>query len=136
MLSYSQQRLWFIDNLTKGKTPHSSASAMCFTGDFNAAAFERALNEIVKRHEMLRTRFVTIEGRPVQVIDPHVDKTIPVVDLQNIREDDRFAVVKSLCKQDGDRRMDLSRGPLLRAMLLKLAAQEHVLCLTLHHIVT
>jgi Condensation domain len=107
------------------------------TGQLNIAALERSLSEIIRRHEVLRTSFPAVEGKPVQVIAPAIDFTLPVRDLSQTGAVERKGKVISLAREEAERPFDLSCGlPLLRAHLLRLEAEEHVMLFTMHHIVS
>ena len=135
-LSFAQQRLWFIDQLDPGNSVYNFPAALRLKGQLNVAALERSINEIVKRHETLRTTFVTVDGRPAQVIAPTVIVTLPVLSLQELSESAREAEVQRLVIAEAHQPFDLARGPLLRVTLLRLAEEEHVGLLTMHHIVS
>jgi alpha-ketoglutarate-dependent taurine dioxygenase len=134
-LSFAQQRLWFLDQLTQGGTMYNVSTAVSLTGEFNRLALEKTLTEIVRRHEVLRTTFATIDGQPVQVIDEARFISLPPIDLSELTEADRKAAVRRISSEEANRPFDLQRGPLLRVILLKLGALEHVVQFTLHHIV-
>jgi amino acid adenylation domain-containing protein len=135
-LSYSQQRLWFIHQLEPEDVFYNVSSGLRLRGDLNVAALEASLCELVRRHEVLRTSFSDIDGRPVQVISPASGLSLPVEDLGELAEDEREAEVTRLAEGESKRPFDLSRGPLLRVRLLRLSAEEHVLLFTMHHIVS
>jgi amino acid adenylation domain-containing protein len=135
-LSFAQQRLWFLNRLESGSSAYNVPTAICLTGLLNVAALEQSLNEIVHRHEALRTTFVMVDGQPAQVIAPVLRITLPVVDLQHVPETEREAEVQQLATKEARRPFDLAQGPLLRAILLRLTETEHVFLLTMHHIVT
>src|SRR6185437_2159200 len=134
-LSFAQQRLWFIDRLEPGTSVYNFPAAVRLTGPLNVAALEQSLDEIVRRHEALRTTFAIVDGRPVQVIAPLLRLTLPVVDLQMLPDRDRELEVKRLAIEEAQRPFDLAEGPLLRATVLRLGEHEHVGLLTMHHIV-
>jgi amino acid adenylation domain-containing protein len=134
-LSFAQQRLWFLDQLEPNLCAYNILKAIRLTGPLNVAALERAFNEIVKRHEVLRSTFHTVEGRPVLVIAPDFTAALPVVDLTYIHEAEWEAEVQRRATEEGQRPFDLAQGPLLRKTLLRLSEHEHVLLLTVHHTV-
>ena len=107
---------------------------MC--GRLNQEALERALEAIVARHEILRTHFVNADGDPVQVINSIVSVSLPVIDLTGLSEEGREAEARRLAKEEARRPFDLSRGPLLRTTLLRLAEEQNILLLIMHHIVS
>jgi len=135
-MSFAQQRLWFLDQLEPGSAAYNIPAAIHLTGPLNMAALEQSLNEIVQRHEVLRTTFAIVEGQPVQVIAPTLTLTLPVVDPSNLPETEREAEARRLATEEARRPFDLARGPLLRTTLLRLGEEEHVLLLTMHHTVS
>ena len=134
-LSFAQQRLWFIDQLEPGSV-YNFPAAVRLKGQLNVAALKLSLNEIVKRHESLRTTFTTVDGRPVQVIAPLLTLALPILDLRELPETEREAEVQRLATNEAQRPFDLAQGPLVRATVLRLGENEHVGLLTMHHIVT
>jgi acyl carrier protein len=135
-LSYSQQRLWFLDQLEPGSATYNIPMAVRLQGALPVALLEASLNEVVRRHEALRTRFVSEQGRAVQVIAPTLSLRLPVVDLSGLSEGQREAEAHQLAGEEARRPFDLAQGPLLRATLLRLGEPDHVLLLTMHHIVS
>jgi non-ribosomal peptide synthetase component F/acyl carrier protein len=132
-LSYAQQRLWFLEQLLPGGDSYHLPVAVRLRGALRVAALERALGEVVRRHEVLRTRFVLEDGQPVQVISPQVQLRLTLADLAGLAGAGRALRREGL--EQVRRTFDLSRGPLLRALLLRVAESRHVLLLTMHHIV-
>ncbi|MBV9109626.1 MAG: amino acid adenylation domain-containing protein, partial [Gemmatimonadetes bacterium] len=135
-LSFAQERLWFIDRLEPGSAVYNLPAARRLGGALDVAALERALGEIVRRHEALRTVFPEVEGSPVQVVAPFGGFTLPVEDLSGLGEADREAEVRRRAREEARRAFDLSTGPLFRAGLLRLGSEDHVLLLSMHHIVS
>jgi amino acid adenylation domain-containing protein len=135
-LSFAQERLWLVDRLEPNNTAYNMPAALRLVGSLNIAALEQSFNEIVRRHEVLRTSFTEVNGQPVQAIAPSLTLKIPVVDLQALPETERDAEVLRLAAQETQLPFDLAWGPLLRVTLLKLGLSEHVLLLTMHHIVS
>ena len=135
-LSFSQQRLWFIDQLDPGNSVYNFPAAVRLKGPLNVAALKQSLDEIVRRHEALRTTFAIVDGRPVQIIAPALKLTVPVVDLRELPETEREAEVQRLATNEAQLPFDLARGPLVRATVLRLGENEHVGLLTMHHIVS
>ncbi|HEY4426344.1 MAG TPA: condensation domain-containing protein, partial [Pyrinomonadaceae bacterium] len=135
-LSYGQQRLWFLDQLEPGNPVYNLPTGVRLRGALQLSALERSLNEIIRRHEALRTRFLTLDGEPVQVIDPELELRLEVVDLSTLNEDERETEALKLAHATAALPFDLTTGPLLRATLLRLAAEEHILLLTMHHIIS
>ncbi|MGH7831408.1 MAG: condensation domain-containing protein, partial [Candidatus Binatia bacterium] len=136
LLSFSQQRLWFLDQLEQKSAAYNLLSATQLTGRLDVAALERSLNEIIRRHEALRTVFPAVDGEPHQIILPLMTVRMAVVDLRGIVSDaERELEVRRLSTAEAQRPFDLARGPLLRATLLRLAEDDYRLLLAMHHIV-
>ncbi|NOJ91950.1 amino acid adenylation domain-containing protein, partial [Corallococcus coralloides] len=135
-LSFAQQRLWFIDQMEPGSALYNVPLAVRLRGTLNRGALVRALDEIVRRHESLRTTFELHEGQPVQRIQPHARLPVADVDLEGIDSEQREAEVRRRLGVELAEPFDLHAGPLIRASLLKLGATEHVLLITMHHIVS
>jgi len=133
-LSFAQQRLWFIDRVQPGSPLYNIAAALRAEGPLDAAVLARCLGEIVRRHEALRTVFAAPQGTPVQVIQPAEPFGLTVVDLSGLPENARETVALALAGEEAVRPFDLARGPLLRGLLLRLAAEDQAVLLTLHHI--
>ncbi len=135
-LSFAQQRLWFLEQLVPGNPFYNVPTAVRLTGPLNIAALEQTFNEIVRRHEALRTSFKLVESQLVQALAPRLNILLPVVDLQRLPAAEREIEVLRLTTQEAQRPFDLTQGPLLRVQLLQLGQTEHVLLLTMHHIVS
>ncbi|HVS00258.1 MAG TPA: amino acid adenylation domain-containing protein, partial [Thermoanaerobaculia bacterium] len=133
-LSFSQQRLWLIDRLEPGNAAFNMPWAVRLTGDVDPALLSRIFAEIVRRHETLRTTFEERDGRPVQVIAPEWLPDLPILDLSGLPE--RETLAYELARAEAGRPFDLGRGPLLRVALVRLDPENHVLLLTIHHIVS
>ncbi len=132
-LSFGQERLWFLDQLEPGNPVYNRPAAVRLTGPLDVRTLERSLSKIVERHEALRTIFPSAKGRPVQLVAPPRPPDLPVVDLGGLPEGEREERARHLAKEDARRPFNLARGPLLRAGLLQVGAEEHVLLLTAHH---
>ena len=135
-LSFAQERLWFLDQLEGPSAAYNIPAGLRLSGPLDVVALERSLGEMVRRHEVLRTSFPTVEGVAVQRIAPVLEVGLPVVELQGLDEGEREAEVRRLAAEEAQRPFDLARGPLLRVCLLKLGEEDHGLLLTMHHIVT
>jgi acyl carrier protein len=133
-LSFSQERLWFLDQLEPGSTAYNIPRAFRLEGHLEHAILERALSEIVRRHEALRTTFSASEGRAVQVIAPPAPVRLGVEDLGALPDAERLAEAQRLATAEVQQPFDLAR-PLYRVRLLRLHERDHVLLLTVHHIV-
>jgi amino acid adenylation domain-containing protein len=133
--SFAQQRLWLLDRMTPDSAFYNVPQAVRrISGPLDAAALERTIGEIMSRHEVLRTTLACVDGEPVQVIHPPGAFSLPIIDLRDLEREAREEQVRELIARDIRAPFDLAEGPLLRAALLKLDAEEHVLLLTLHHI--
>ena len=135
-LSFAQQRLWFLDQLEPDTAFYNIPAAMRLQGKLNEAALERAVNEIVRRHEALRTIFPNIDGRPVQIIVPAMTIPLPLLDLSGLNESEREVERRRLLAEEAEIKFVLSEGPLLRVQLIRESEENHVLLLTMHHIVS
>src|SRR5262249_12859373 len=135
-LSFAQQRLWFIDQLEPGSFYYNIPAAVRLSGPVKLDVLERCLNEIVRRHESLRTIFGEIDGQPVQLISPPSRQSLEVIELSATPQPEGEAEAMRLAETEARQPFDLARGPLLRARLLQLSAEEHVLLFTMHHIVS
>jgi amino acid adenylation domain-containing protein len=137
-LSFAQQRLWFLDQLEPGSPLYNNPSAVRLSGPLDITALELSCNEIVRRHEVLRTNFVTVDGRPVQVIAPAGAEafTIQVIDLSDLPEPGRAAEAQRLGAEWMRQPFDMARGPMLRFALLRLDPEEHIGLLSMHHVVS
>jgi len=135
-LSFAQQRLWFLDQLAPGSSSYNIIGGMRLEGELDVAALEQALNEIVHRHEALRTTFTTVDGRPVQVVAAAQPVALTLIDLRVLDEDQRAVRVRELAREELNRPFDLTQGPPLRVSLLRLDDDEHVAVVTMHHIVS
>jgi amino acid adenylation domain-containing protein len=135
-LSFAQERLWFIDRMEPGSVVYNISVAWRLGGALDEAVLERSLGEIVRRHEVLRTVFAEADGAPVQVVVPFDGFALPVEDLSGLGEGEREAAVGLRAGEEALRPFDLSAGPLFRAVLLRLGAQDRVLLLSVHHIVS
>ncbi len=135
-LSLAQQRLWFLDQLEPGSPLYNIPVAVQFEGELEVAALERCFQELVKRHESLRTRFQALEGEAVQIISSDEPFSLPVIDLRHLPRGAREQEVLRRADEQALLPFDLTRGPLLRAVLLRTDEREQVLLLTMHHIVS
>ncbi|HYH81260.1 MAG TPA: amino acid adenylation domain-containing protein [Longimicrobium sp.] len=135
-LSFAQERLWFLQRLRPESASYNVPAALRLTGALDVGALGRALGEVVRRHEALRTTFEEAGGAPVQMIAPFAGFALPVDDLSGLDEAAREAEVGRRARDDAARPFDLAAGPLFRARLLRLGGEAHVLLIGLHHVVT
>jgi amino acid adenylation domain-containing protein len=133
-LSFAQQRLWFLDRLAPDNPFYNLYGAVRLTGALDVPALERAFQEIVGRHETLRTTFRLVAGRPVQSIAAELPFSVPVIDLSGVTGGG--GELQRLSAEETGRPFDLARGPLIRAFLFRLGAGEHTLLLNLHHVIS
>ncbi len=134
--SYSQQRLWFLDQLDPGAATYNMPDAVTLRGPLNRAALAAALTEITHRHDVLRCVFSSLKGQPIVLIAPPGPESLPYVDLAGLNGNQKQAEAQRLVDCELLRPFDLAAGPLLRATLLRHAHHEHVLLLNLHHAVS
>ncbi|HEY2136641.1 MAG TPA: amino acid adenylation domain-containing protein [Xanthobacteraceae bacterium] len=135
VLSFAQQRLWFLDQLAPGNPFYTESSATRFQGLVNVAALEKALNEVVRRHEVLRTTFHLNDGRPLAVVAPELRIALPIVDLADVPASQREAEIIRLATEEARRPFDLERGPLIRTTLVRFGPVDWVFLGSMHHIV-
>ena len=134
-LSFEEERLWLMDQLGGDGAAFSIPAVTRLSGHLDADALSRALNEIVRRHESLRTSFVTEGGEPRRVISPAHDRRLETLDLSRLPDHDRERQCRRLIVHEMKSPFDLKRGPLFRSRLLRLGETDHVLILDVHHIV-
>jgi amino acid adenylation domain-containing protein len=135
-LSFAQQRLWFLHELEPTSSFYNVPVAVRLRGRLQIDAMQRTLNKIVQRHESLRTSFPTIDAQPVQSIDPSLVLELSLIDLSTLPEDEREHEAQKRATEEARRAFNLATGPLIRASLLRLGAEDHVLLVTMHHIVS
>jgi amino acid adenylation domain-containing protein len=133
-VSFAQERLWFLDQLMPGSPVFNVPLAVRLPHAIDARVLEQCLNEIVRRHEILRTTFATVAGQPAPVIQPELKLALQVFDLANLAEDAREAAARQIAVADAERAFDLVQSPLIRAILIHLGTEDHVFQVTLHHI--
>src|SRR5215207_11732919 len=122
-LSFAQERLWFLDQFEPGSPIYNIPAAFRLPGPLNVRALEQSINEVVNRHEILRTTFQSHDGQPVQVIAPSLTIELPVIDLSGFPDTVREAEAQRLTVNEAMAPFDLARGPLLRISLLRLPQQ-------------
>ena len=135
-LSFAQQRLWFLQQLEPDSPAYRLAFAVRLGGALSVEALTQALSEIMRRHETLRTVFVTVEHQPVQRVQPAAPISLDLIDLGGRPSVDAETEAVRLASELAARPFDLERGPLFRATLLRLGAREHILLISMHHIVS
>jgi len=135
-LSFAQQRLWFLDQLAPNNPFYNIPGTVRLEGEFDLEALEGAINEIIRRHEVLRTRFEVVENEPVQVIDQWEYRKLEVVDLTGLTQEEREDAARRMVTEEAGTGFDLRRGPLLRVKVLKLEEADHLVIYIMHHIVS
>jgi amino acid adenylation domain-containing protein len=132
-LSWAQERIWFMDSLQPGTAAYNIPLALRVSGPLDADALGRGIAEVVRRHEALRTVFAAVDGRPVQVVRPAGGWTLPVDDVSGLPAEEREAAARRIARAEAGAPFDLAAGPLLRARLVRLAADDHLLVVVMHH---
>lgn len=135
-LSFAQLRLWFLNQLDPSSAVYNIFEPWLLSGPLNITALRESFNEIVRRHEGLRTTFVAVDGRPVQVISPELEIGLELTDISSLTESEQDDQKLRLARAEASRPFNLAKGPLLRGSLLRLSAEKHVLLITTHHIVS
>ena len=135
-LSFAQQRLWFIDEFEGGSAFYNLCAAVQLEGSLDYQALKRTFNEIVRRHESLRTSFASIDGQPVQFVNAVASLPLPLLDLSSLDHDARDAELQRLRRDEAQHPFDLSLAPLIRLSLVRLSPDQHVALVTMHHIVS
>lgn len=134
--SFAQQRLWFLDQLVPGNPFYNMGAAIRLEFQVNVVTLERSLNEIVRRHETLRTTFTAVDGEPFQVVAPQSTLRVSVDDLQGLPAGERDDAIRRAVAAAATQPFDLARGPLIRARLLRLSEWEYIFLLTMHHVIS
>ena len=133
--SFTQEALWFLDQLERGRATYTIYSPLRITGRLNTTTAERTLNEIFRRHESLRTRFPEVDGRPIQVIEPAAPRPLALVDLGSLPEAQRDSRLRQWIAGEMRKPIDLQNGPLIRITLLRLSEEDHVAMVSAHHMI-
>ena len=134
-LSFAQERLWFLDQLEPGNSVYNICKAHRLTGPLNIAILTSSLNEVVRRHEVLRTTFPAIDGRPIQVIATVLTLNVKIIDLQTFAQTDRETEFLRVAVEESRAYFDLALGPLLKVVLLRISEEDHVLVFSIHQII-
>ena len=133
-LSFAQQRLWFIDRLGHGSSQYNTPTILALDGLLDFASLEKALNEIIERHHVLRTNFIEEEGEVKQLVKENYKFTLEVISLLDMPEADRDARVRSVAEEDANHIFDLEKDLLLTAKVMVVKDNEFVILLNTHHI--
>ena len=135
-LSFAQQRLWFLDQLEPGSVNYNIPAAWRLKGTFDKHAIHKALNTIIERHGSLRTSFTQSNGVAVQNVDQNITVDIPLTDLSELESEKWTKAIQLSCAKEANQPFDLTKAPLIRCGLLRLSVKEHILLITMHHIIT
>src|SRR5262245_14941912 len=135
-LSFAQQRLWFLDQLSPGQSYYNVPAALRLSGRLVYSALANGLAEVVRRQEILRTSFELVDRQPAQRIHPSVNLALPLIDLQELSEDRREEAARNIVTAEVIRPFSLDKAPLIRAGLLRLSPSIHIFVLTRHHIIS
>jgi len=133
--SYAQQRMWYMDQLQPGNPAYNVPIALRLKGTVDQSVLQRSLNSVIKRHEILRTTFPVNDGTVRQKISPFAEVSLPIIDLRGRHELTRENEMRRIMNDEAQRSFDLSNGPLLAAVLVRLRDDDHVFVLVLHHII-
>ncbi|GCE28514.1 hypothetical protein KDA_39980 [Dictyobacter alpinus] len=133
VLSFGQQRLWFLNQLQPKSTAYTLSKAIRLQGDLNIQVLEQSFAALIARHETLRTCFQVQDTQPVQIITEPGQPAMSYLDISTEASEQREVSIQAILQQEQQRPFDLAQGPLLRIMLIRVAEQEHVLCLNMHH---
>ena len=136
LLSYGQQRIWFLDQLEGSTAEYILSQALRLQGELDQPALEGALQALVERHEALRTRFDDLDGEPFQVVEPSRRLSLPLVDLTHLEEDMREPAAHAAISKECEEPFDLRAGPLIRTKLFRLEPTRHILFVAFHHIIS
>lgn len=134
-LSFAQQRLWFLDELTPGNAAYAFCNIVRLSGKLDVDCLGKSFAEIVNRHENLRTTFQVIDGSPTQIIAEKVETAFPMQDISLVPESDKESELQKLAAIEARKPFSLSNGPLIRACIVRIAEEKHAVILTMHHIV-
>ncbi|MFL6261096.1 MAG: amino acid adenylation domain-containing protein [Thermoanaerobaculia bacterium] len=135
-VSFAQNRLWVLDQLGTDGSAYNVPLPVRLLGPLSTQSLARALSEVVRRHESLRTTFADRDGQPVQIINPPAACDLTMVDLGGLPAERARSLARRLLREDAERSFDLGSGPLFRILLLRLSGEEHLLLLALHHIIS
>jgi amino acid adenylation domain-containing protein/non-ribosomal peptide synthase protein (TIGR01720 family) len=134
--SFAQQQLWLLDQMAPGTSINNLFSMKRIGGILDIQIFKRSLDEIVRRHETLRTTFTAVDGQPMQVVSPSLEVILPIVDLKSLSRAKQQEEIQCLAREEIQKPFDLEAAPLFRVILLQLATTEHVLLTTMHHLIS
>ncbi|NEO15578.1 MAG: amino acid adenylation domain-containing protein [Moorea sp. SIO3E8] len=133
-LSFAQQRLWFIEKMALSSNAYNMPLTLHLVGKLDYVVLEKSINQIIARHETLRTTFSEIDGTPVQIIEPLFELKLPIIDLSELTPSEATTKLQQLLQQENELSFNLEVDPPIRAQLFQLGKTEHILQITLHHI--
>ncbi|PEP90515.1 non-ribosomal peptide synthetase, partial [Bacillus wiedmannii] len=134
-LSYGQKQLWFLENINPDSCLYNIPEAMRLKGSLNVSALESSINDIIKRHEILRTSFIEKKGEPMQIVNPFEFQKLHVKDLTHLPNAERENMVNQIISQESKAHFNLSEGNLFRFFLIRVSFNEYILVLNMHHII-
>ena len=134
--SFAQRRLWFLDQLEPGTAGYNLPRAFRVIGPLDIEILRRALDTVVRRHASLRTLFESVHGEPRQLVLPDSNVDVPLLDLTNLPEPERETEALRIVGEEGRKPFDLSAGPLLRTLVVRLGPERHTFLMVMHHIIT
>jgi len=135
-LSFAQEYMWLSQQPCPNSCAYKASLALRFNGELSPEMLEKSINEIIRRHEILRTNFTVVEGQPVQVIVPELTLSLKIVNLQCLPPVAREAEALKVSEREMKHHFDLEDGPLIKTTLLQLSSEEHWLLISMHHIIT
>jgi phthiocerol/phenolphthiocerol synthesis type-I polyketide synthase E len=135
-LSFGQQQIWFLSQLDTANAIYNTPHLTHLCGDLDLSALAQSLNEIIRRHDILRTTFQVVNDVPVQIIAPELSISLPITDLQHLPEDEGDNYIQSVIIKEANQSFDLAKGPLIRATLFQTSTTDYLLLLNLHHIIS
>jgi amino acid adenylation domain-containing protein len=134
-MSFAQERLWVVHQINPESSAYNISLCVTFEGSLDIGALEMALNELIQRHDSFRTSFALMEGAPVQVIAAGAKLVVPLLELHDVPKHDQHREIGRVIAQEAGSTFDLGQAPLMRARILRIGEQEHILLLTLHHMI-
>ncbi|WP_016952818.1 non-ribosomal peptide synthetase [Anabaena sp. PCC 7108] len=134
-LSFAQQRLWFLDQLEPNSTAYNMPYRLRLQGSLNISALEKSIDQIIQRHEILHTNFISLEGQPIQVISNKINFNLPIIDLQSLPDEQREIEAQRIAKEETQQPFNLAEDSLFRVKLLRVNQTEHWLLFNFHHII-
>ena len=135
-LSFEQERLWFLHLFDPNTLIHNLSRITTLEGPLDVKALQKSFDEVVRRHEILRTTLTLADGRPVQIVQPARSGMLPFIDLMEVPIEEREARAEELAETLARTPFEMTKGPLLRAALLRMSDEKHQLILTIHHVIT